>query len=483
LPAIVKTDVLCMKVFVRGFLIRNACAKETIMCYQNLICRILLTLFLLMWGVDIEAQFVPDEWSIPTNGNSYITKMNLAEDMSDYHDPAKPLVFVGRAGIILKNDTLSVASTYIYITKPSDPMLLLNVVGSARLKVTCGNQHFTVNVNNQKSALIEVGTLHINSPQYICLEFKLENMGQPSYVVINKLVLSGMSAKPFFINNNFDTDYGLRGPSVHLVYDMGESEEAEWTYNEVTVPVGGDVVGSYYCAQGFDCGYFGIQYNGINDKRVIFSVWNAMDSDNPGAVLPEYRVTVADKGNDVEINDFGNEGSGKQSILKYDWHPGKTYKFLVHAVHPDTSSTDYTAYFFVPEENHWVKMATMHRPHTKILLTGTYSFLENFIPHQGYLMRKAYYGNLWFKDKASVDWHFVRNALFTNDETGRRGIRVDYEGGVEGSRFYLKMGGYFGDGSKLNRQLKLSQTPTGENDKVSKDFIAWLEKEIETLKK
>ena len=31
--------------------------------------------------------------------------------------------------------------------------------------------------------------------------------------------------------------------------------------------------------------------------------------------------------------------------------------------------------------------------------------------------------------------------------------------------------------------MKLSQTPTGENDKVSKDFIAWLEKEIETLKK
>lgn len=455
----------------------------TITCYQNIIYKLLLPIFSLMWGVETKAQFIPDEWSIPANGNSYITKMNLAEDMSDYHDPAKPLAFVGRAGIILKNDTLSVASTYIYITKASDPLLLLNMVGSAHLIITCGDQHFSVNVNNEKSALVEVGTLHIKSPQYICVDFKLKDIEQPSYVVINKLVLSGMNTKPFFIHNNFDTNYGLRGPSVHLIYDIGEKEDVEWTYNEVTVPIDGDVVGSYYCAQGFDGGYFGIQHNGINDKRVIFSVWNAMDSDNSGAVLPEYRVTVNDKGRDVNINDFGNEGSGKQSFLNYDWQPGKTYKFLVHAVHPDTSSTDYTAYFFMPESNHWEKLATMHRPHTKRLLTGAYSFLENFIPHQGYLTRKAYYGNFWFKENGSDVWRSVKSALFTNDETGRRGIRVDYEGGVEGSRFYLKMGGYFGDGSKLNRELNLSQTPTVDNNKVLKDFIGWLENETEKLNK
>ena len=452
------------------------------MC-RNIICKIFFPLFFFCWEVEVEAQFVPDEWSIPANGNSYITRMNLAEDMSDYHDPAKPLAFVGRAGIILKNDTLSLASTYIYVTKPCDPLLLLNMVGSAHLKVSCGNEHFTVQVDNEKSGLVEVGTLHIKSPCYVRIDFSLVDISEPSYVVINKLVFSGMNTKPFFISNNFDTNFGLRGPSVHLVYDMSEAEEAEWTYDEVTVPVDGDVVGSYYCAQGFDGGYFGIQHNGVDDKRVIFSVWNAMDTDNPCAVLPEFSVNVIYKDNSVDVHDFGNEGSGKQSILKYNWQPGKTYKFLVHAVHEDSLSTDFTAFFYLPEEERWLKMATMHRPKMRTLLTGNYSFLENFDPHQGYLTRKAYYGNFWYKDKKTSEWHSVKSASFTNDETGRRGIRVDYEGGVEGARFYLKMGGYFGDGSKLNRQLKLAPTNLSNEDKSQNEFATWLEKEIETLKK
>jgi hypothetical protein len=36
-------------------------------------------------------------------------------------------------------------------------------------------------------------------------------------------------------------------------------QEIEWFYSELTVPEGSDVIGSYFMANGFSEGYFGIQ--------------------------------------------------------------------------------------------------------------------------------------------------------------------------------------------------------------------------------
>jgi hypothetical protein len=53
--------------------------------------------------------------------------------------------------------------------------------------------------------------------------------------------------------------WGSRGPSVHLNYESPENTDIEWFYNEVTVPEGEDIIGSYFMANGFAEGYFGIR--------------------------------------------------------------------------------------------------------------------------------------------------------------------------------------------------------------------------------
>lgn len=65
------------------------------------------------------------------------------------------------------------------------------------------------------------------------------------------------------MKNNEDNFFywGRRGPSVHLSYPFADNIQAEWFYNEITVPVTQDVIGSYYMANGFGEGYFGIQVN------------------------------------------------------------------------------------------------------------------------------------------------------------------------------------------------------------------------------
>ena len=40
-------------------------------------------------------------------------------------------------------------------------------------------------------------------------------------------------------------------------------QDIEWFYSELTVPEGNDVIGSYFMANGFSEGYFGIQVNSL----------------------------------------------------------------------------------------------------------------------------------------------------------------------------------------------------------------------------
>ncbi len=57
--------------------------------------------------------------------------------------------------------------------------------------------------------------------------------------------------------------WGRRGPSGHLNYDTSVGNNVSYYYSEITIPIGYDIVGSYFMANGFDQGYFGIQVNSL----------------------------------------------------------------------------------------------------------------------------------------------------------------------------------------------------------------------------
>ena len=67
---------------------------------------------------------------------------------------------------------------------------------------------------------------------------------------------------------------GVACRSVHLRYQAGE---AVAFYNEVTVEH--SAPGTYFCACGWDRGYFGVQELGNGKKVVIFSVWDSGQND------------------------------------------------------------------------------------------------------------------------------------------------------------------------------------------------------------
>ena len=227
-------------------------------------------------------------------------------------------------------------------------------------------------------------------------------------------------------------------------YQAPENVNVEWYYNELTVPVGEDKIGSYFMANGFGEGYFGIQVNSAKERRVLFSVWSPFTTDDPKSIPESHKIKMLKKGENVTTGEFGNEGSGGQSYLRYNWIAGNTYKFLLRGKPEGNNSTNYTAYFFAPETGEWKLIASFNRPQTNTYLKRFHSFLENFVPEQGDFSRKVVFNNQWYCDEKG-NWQELNTAKFSADDTARRGYRMDYSGGVNGDGFYLKNGGFYNE--------------------------------------
>jgi len=194
-------------------------------------------------------------------------------------------------------------------------------------------------------------------------------------------------------------------------------------------------------ACGWHQGYFGMQVNSATERRIIFSVW---DSGNEAVdrqkVQTQDRVTLIAKGDNVFSGDFGNEGTGGHSHLKYLWKTPQTQKFFVSATPVDATHTVYSGFYFHPDRNAWMLISSWKAPKEGGYMRGLYSFSENFWGSTGHLRRKALFGNQWIKSSDGT-WAELTTATFSHDPTGKAD-RIDRFMGLEGDGFFLSHGGY-----------------------------------------
>ncbi|HVZ56487.1 MAG TPA: DUF3472 domain-containing protein [Chitinophagaceae bacterium] len=302
-----------------------------------------------------------------------------------------------------------------------------------------------------------LGTWPVSGPGYIRIDLQGITrtgswFGHPASLVVTG---SAVDERAAYVKNKEGNYFywGRRGPSVHLNYDLtGVDGDIEWFYNEITVPVGYDPVGSYFMADGFREGYFGMQVNGPAERRILFSVWSPFSTDNPNEIPEDQKIILLRKGRDVHAGEFGQEGSGGQSYLRFPWKAGRTYGFLLRGKPLPGYRTEYTAWFFAPERGNWMLIASFIRPSTSSYLTRLHSFLENFEPESGYIERKAWFGNQWVRT-AGGQWKPLGRALFTGDATAQIGYRLDYGGAAQGGRFLLRNGGFFNNPTPLKSRL------------------------------
>lgn len=351
-------------------------------------------------------------------------------------------------------------STYVRVATPGVFRLgLTGKTGDANsvISVNALGKSVQVKLPSGEFSAVDAGEWRVKDTGYFMITLAGVKKTGNVFADISALQLSGsaINAKTTFVKNNEGNFFywGRRGPSVHLSYTMPANTDAEWFYNEITVPKDNDVIGSYYMANGFGEGYFGIQVNSPTERRILFSVWSPFQTDDPKQIPEDQKIIMLKKGEGVHTGEFGNEGSGGQSYLRYMWKAGTTYRFLLKGVPDGDAHTIYTAYFYAPEKGDWMLIASFRRPKKATYLTRFHSFLENFSPEQGKYGRQVLFTNQWMRDKHGA-WHELNKARFTGDNTARTGFRMDYAGGLKGNAFFLRNCGFFNDYTAINAQFE-----------------------------
>lgn len=301
---------------------------------------------------------------------------------------------------------------------------------ASKIRVTANGTPFELNLIKGNSRSYPIGTIAVPAAGYVRVD--LQGISKSGTYFGDVSALRVNTTTPLnYANDAANYYWSRRGPSVHMGYAVPAN--TEYFYNEMTVPLGEDKIGSYFMSNGFNGGYFGIQVNSPTERRVLFSIW---DADN-GA-----KTTLVRKGANVVDNAFGGEGTGGQSYLLYNWVAGNTYRFITRATPDGAGATDFSAWFYAPETNAWRFIATWKRPATTTYHAGVYSFLENFIDTKGYLERRVLFNNQWARSTSGA-WTELLTARFTGDATANNAQRLDYAGGLQDGKFYLRNGGFF----------------------------------------
>lgn len=402
-------------------------------------------LFSLLLFFSIAANAQTFKTIIPLGGNAYVG------------DGAK----ITDKGLVQWSDNKAIASIYF---RPSIPQALnLSLVlrvpeGESHIKIKYGKQSFEKKVSNLAFDTIAIGKIDIKSTDHIKIAIQGLKKTHTYFAEISDLIITG--EKPdqdlVYVKNGSSFHFGRRGPSVHLRYDIPPSikTDVKWFYSEINVPAKNDIIGSYYMANGFGEGYFGMQVNSPTERRVLFSVWSPFVTDDPKIIPDSMKIVMLKKGAGVKTGEFGNEGSGGQSYMVFPWKTEQSYAFLL-GVKPDfsTKTTEYSAYFKNPEQGKWYLIARFKRPQKATNLTNLYSFLENFATTTGDITRMGFFQNQWIMD-GTGKWHELISAKFTADATARGKFRKDFAGGVNENKFFLKNAGFFNQFTLMDQFFK-----------------------------
>lgn len=331
-----------------------------------------------------------------------------------------------------------------------------------RLTVAGGFREVTVKgVSGSEPLTADFGTFSVERPGY--QDFRLESLNPKGQDTgqLEALVLDG----PAVEGAHFNLKERRNAASVHLSYKTPTNAIAAF-YCEVTAVE--EPVTTFYMACGWHRGYFGMQVNSPTERRIIFSVWDSgEEAVDRNKVSAEKRVQLMAKGDGVYSGDFGNEGTGGHSHLKYPWKTGQTQRFVVTAQPTNQTFTVYSGYYHHPDSHRWMLISSWKAPREGGWLRGLHSFSENFWGSTGHLPRKALYGRQWVRAPGG-EWLEVTEASFSHDPTGKSD-RLDRLMGVEKGQFFLSHGGFL-EGTMPFGQ-RFTRPSTGEPPKDLVEFF------------
>lgn len=350
-------------------------------------------------------------------------RVSSRSGITSWKDPAQRILWFGE----IKNTGALNATIELKLAAEAKSKLRLSVAGQSREVEVVGKGTNLIFAN--------FGGFEIREAGYQRFTLESLNASGQANGELDALLLEG----PASADAHFNLKPRRNAASVHLRYPVPEGKKVSAFYCEMTGL--DDPVHTYYMACGWHRGYFGMQVNSPTERRIIFSVWDSgSEAVDRKKVGDENRVTLMAKGEGVNAGDFGNEGTGGHSHLKYLWRTGERQRFLVTAQPTNETFTVFSGYYFHPDKQEWMLVSSWRAPKDGGWLRGLYSFSENFVGSTGHLRRKALYGNQWIRTDTG-EWVELTTSSFSHDGTGKAD-RLDRFMGLESGQFFLSHGGF-----------------------------------------
>jgi len=350
-------------------------------------------------------------------------RISSRSGINGWTDPTQKVCWFGEIKQTGKLD----CSVAIRLPAGADAKFRLSLAGHSAEAVVKGK--------GTNSILVPFGSFDISRTGYERFTLESLNPAGQSCGNIDALIVSGPAAA----DAHFNLKPRRNAASVHLVYPTPGLTNIDAFYCEVTAVE--DPIWTYYMACGWHRGYFGMQVNSPTERRIIFSVWDSgNEAVDRNKVDAENRVRLVARGEGVYAGDFGNEGTGGHSHLKFMWKTGERQRFYVTAKPAEPGHVIFSGYYFRPDKRQWMLISSWNAPKERGFLRGLYSFSENFGGANGHLLRKALFGNQWVHTAAG-QWVELTTASFSHDPTGRTN-RLDRFMGVEQGQFFLSQGGF-----------------------------------------
>lgn len=319
----------------------------------------------------------------------------------------------------------------------------------------------------EKTTIEAFGSINIPADEYYRVEFTID---KPSNVSsINYFLIQRENALPVTTMSN------MGGTGSHL-FDFGTTDPLapsgnayDWAYVEGMVLSEHQHPCDYFMTIGALNSYMGFQTNGrINNgtdfnRRVLFSVWDNGNTDEDPD-LPEYmQAQVFDYNHEGVSGHGGGEGSSGTIMFKDKpeyWQPDHWVQFLLN-VRPENvkitmkdkhgndsiaeaENTIMTAWYKMDNWPEWQYMASIRASFINQLISGWYSFIENFGGNEGWGKHRVNYRHAFMRSAASGEWYNRNYVNFYPCYTTERPKSEASHGasGTMDNTFFLEYGGY-----------------------------------------
>lgn len=323
---------------------------------------------------------------------------------------------------------------------------LVNSGDKSKISISVNGVSNSVELTGIENEEYSVGVFDVPEG-YVKVDFQGVSKSGETYGEISELMISvlGDADGLIYCNDSTFPEKVLVGPTLDISTIYSLVGPASYYYFEVKAPSDNGPVSPFSFNAEFESGAFRFKPQSNNMLEMEFYIQSPSPAMDP-FLIP---TLLNRKGENVIVTGL-DPGTGPDvtAILKRNWNPNNTYKFLLHANPDGNSNTDFTIWYLDSETQTWNLFVSLSRGWTNERFNLINWILKDDQNSNGFTERHVTLSNIWAFDRTN-QWKKIEKLKIKTDQMVKRNQRVDlYYEAIENG-ISMKTSGFFPE-SKMN---------------------------------